>query len=217
MANTNPTIFQRLTNVFRGTGRNSISPDVVTSGNWADANRVIYSTNDRAEYEKKLNTLKQQKFLAYQWKKAGADNAMESLAGYTAVKLMFRDVDLMDGSPEIGTALDIISEESCPINSKGKMLNIYSPTKRTKAMLEDLFVNRLHIFTDLPMIARHLVKYGNTYMLLNIDKDNGIMGWTMLPVYGFFLPTIRCKYASQGTACLAYVVNDGGCNAYLEA
>lgn len=183
MANTNPTIFQRLTNVFRGTGRNSISPDVVTSSNWADANRVIYSTNDRAEYEKKLNTLKQQKFLAYQWKKAGADNAMESLAGYTAVKLMFRDVDLMDGSPEIGTALDIISEESCPINSKGKMLNIYSPTKRTKAMLEDLFVNRLHIFTDLPMIARHLVKYGNTYMLLNIDKDNGIMGWTMLPVY----------------------------------
>jgi hypothetical protein len=50
-------------------------------------------------------------------------------------------------------------------------------------MLEDLFVNRLHIYTDLPMIARHLAKYGNTYMFLNVDKDNGIMGWTMLPVY----------------------------------
>ena len=23
----------------------------------------------------------------------------------------------------------------------------------------------------------------NTFMLLNIDKDNGVMGWTMLPVY----------------------------------
>ena len=50
-------------------------------------------------------------------------------------------------------------------------------------MLEDLFVNRLHIYTDLPMIVRHLVKYGNTFMFLNIDKDNGVMGWTMLPVY----------------------------------
>lgn len=185
MANNNLTIFQRLNNVFRGTGRDNISPDVITTppGMVDTANRVLFSTNDKNEYERKLNTYKQQKYLAYQWKKVGADNAMESLAGYTAVKLMYRDADLMDGSPEIGTALDIISEETCPLTSKGKMINVYSSSKRTKAMLEDLFVNRLHIYTDLPMIARHLTKYGNTFMFLNIDKDNGIMGWTMLPVY----------------------------------
>ena len=185
MANNNLTIFQRLNNVFRGTGRDNISPDVITTppGMGDAANRVLFSTNDKNEYERKLNTYKQQKYLAYQWKKVGADNAMESLAGYTAVKLMYRDADLMDGSPEIGTALDIISEETCPLTSKGKMINVYSSSKRTKAMLEDLFVNRLHIYTDLPMIARHLAKYGNTFMFLNIDNDNGIMGWTMLPVY----------------------------------
>ena len=185
MANNNLTIFQRLNNVFRGTGRESISPDVITTppGVGDAANRVLFSTNDKNEYERKLNTYKQQKYLAYQWKKVGADNAMESLAGYTAVKLMYRDADLMDGSPEIGTALDIISEETCPLTSKGKMINVHSSSKRTKAMLEDLFVNRLHIYTDLPMIARHLAKYGNTFMFLNIDKDNGVMGWTMLPVY----------------------------------
>ena len=185
MADNNLTIFQRLNNVFRGTGRDNISPDVITTppGMGDAANRVLFSTNDKNEYERKLNTYKQQKYLAYQWKKVGADNAMESLAGYTAVKLMYRDADLMDGSPEIGTALDIISEETCPLTSKGKMINVYSSSKRTKAMLEDLFVNRLHIYTDLPMIARHLAKYGNTFMFLNIDKDNGIMGWTMLPVY----------------------------------
>ena len=185
MADNNLTIFQRLNNVFRGTGRENISPDVITTppGMGDAANRVLFSTNDKNEYERKLNTYKQQKYLAYQWKKVGADNAMESLAGYTAVKLMYRDADLMDGSPEIGTALDIISEETCPLTSKGKMINVYSSSKRTKAMLEDLFVNRLHIYTDLPMIARHLAKYGNTFMFLNIDKDNGIMGWTMLPVY----------------------------------
>ena len=119
MANNNLTIFQRLNNVFRGTGRESVSPDVITTppGAGDAANRVLFSTNDKNEYERKLNTYKQQKYLAYQWKKVGADNAMESLAGYTAVKLMYRDADLMDGSPEIGTALDIISEESCPLTS----------------------------------------------------------------------------------------------------
>lgn len=183
MANNNQTIFQRLTDVFRGSTNNSVPQSVVTSRNFAERNEVLFTTNDRAEYEKKLETFKQQKYLAYQWKKAGADNAMESLAGYNAVKLMYRDVDLMDGTCEIGSALDIISEEACPLSSEGVMLNVYSRSQRTKSILEDLFVNRLHIYTELPMIARHVTKYGNTFMLLNIDKSNGVMGWMMMPVY----------------------------------
>lgn len=181
----NTTIFQRLNNVFRGSNRTSVADSMITtpSTSFTNQDKVIFSTNDKAEYEKKLASLRQQKYLAYQWKRAEADNAMESLAGYNAVKLMYRDVDLMDGCPEIGTALDIIAEETCPLSSDGKMLNIYSRSKRTKAILEDLFVNRLHIYTELPMIARHLCKYGNTFQLLNIDKENGILGWMQLPVY----------------------------------
>ncbi len=184
MAN-NLTIFQKLANAFRGDNKDRVSSDIITTpySHHNLSNEVLFTTTDKDEYERKLKSYQQQKFLTHRWQKASADNAMESLAGYTAVKLMYRDVDLMDGTPEIGTALDIISEESCPITSKGKMINVYSSSKRTKSILEDLFINRLHIYTDLPMIARHLVKYGNTYMLLNINKDNGIMGWTMLPVY----------------------------------
>ena len=171
MAN-NLTIFQRLNNAFRGNGQNNVSPNIVTtpSSQRYTQDRVLYSTSDKADYERKLATLRQQKYMSYVWQKAGADNAMESLAGYTAVKLMYRDADLMDGCPEIGSGLDIISEEACPIVSKGKMINIKSNSPRIKAMLEDLFVNRLHIYTDLPMIARHMVKYGNTFMLLNLDQ-----------------------------------------------
>lgn len=184
MANNNLTIFQRLTNAFRN-NNNYVPNDIITtpSNQRGISDRVLFTTNDRAEYERKLKTYQQQKYLSYQWQRAQGDNAMENLAGYTAVKLMYRDVDLMDGTPEIGTALDIISEEACPLTSKGNMINIYSSSKRTKSILEDLFVNRLHIYTDLPMIARHLAKYGNTYMLLNTDVNNGIMGWMMLPVY----------------------------------
>lgn len=180
--NSNLTIFQKLGNRFRGSTDSSVNQNIVYKSE-ISPDTVLFSTNDREEYEKKLSTYRQQKYLAYQWKKAGADTAMESLAGYNAVRLMYRDADLMDGTCEIGAALDIISEESCPINSQGKMINIYSKSKRVKSILEDLFVNRLHVYTELPMIARHMVKYGNTFELLNIDKDNGVLGWMMMPVY----------------------------------
>ena len=76
MANNNLTIFQRLNNVFRGTGRESLSPDVITTppGMSAESNRVLFSTSDKNEYERKLNTYKQQKYngkklgLITQWK-----------------------------------------------------------------------------------------------------------------------------------------------------
>lgn len=182
MAN-NTTIFQRLNNLFKASGK-SIPPEYITTSNAMNPDdRVLFTTSDKDEYEKKLNLYKQQKYLSYQWQKAGRDVSIDNLASYTAIKLMYRDADLMDGTPEIGTALDIISEETCPITTNGKMLNIHSNSKRIKSILEDLFINRLHIYTDLPMIARHTPKYGNTFMLLNITKDNGIMGWKMLPVY----------------------------------
>ena len=184
MANDKPTIFQRLNMRFGGDRKNSLPQSIPSSAEaMANPDRIIYTSRDKADYERKLATLKQQKYLGYQWKKAVMDNTMMQLNGYTAVKLMYRDVDLMDGTPEIGTALDIMAEETCPISADGTILNIYSKSPRVKSILEDLFINRLHIYTELPMIARHMYKYGNTFMLLNIDADNGILGWMMLPVY----------------------------------
>ena len=182
MAEKKHTIFQNLGNIIFGS---SVSPEIQRLPSTADitTNRVLYSTNDRADYERKLQQYRQQKFLSYQWVKAGADNAIESLAGYTAVKLMYRDADLMDETPEIGTAIDIVAEETCSFDSEGKMLHVSSKSKRIKAILEDLFYNRLNIHVMLPMVARSMVKYGNEFMLLNIDKNNGVLGWKELPVY----------------------------------
>lgn len=171
------TIFQGLNNVVRP---NTVSPEFLKGG---DSNTVLFRTNDKEEYEKKLLQYKQQKYLSWQWQKAGNDIALESLAGYNAVKLMYRDADLMDGMPEIAAAISIIAEESCSLAGDGHMLNVYSKSKRVKSILEDLFVNRLKIHTQLPMVCRAMVKYGNQFMLLNIDKKNGIMGWRQLPVY----------------------------------
>ena len=138
MANTSQTIFQRLGTIF--SGRNSVSPIMTKLPPTFDSvasNQVLYSTKDRNDYERKLNQYKQQKLLSYQWVKAGVDNSIESLAGLTAVKLMYRDADLMDGMPEIGAALDILSEEACLVGeTKIKLLNGKTET------IENLYKNK---------------------------------------------------------------------------
>lgn len=112
MPNNGKTIFQNLSSIM---GINK--PDAVGNNDLLNTslpgNEILFATNDKAEYERKLNQYKQEKYLAYQWQRAQVENNMESLASYTAVKLMYRDSDLMDGVPEIGTALDIISDETC--------------------------------------------------------------------------------------------------------
>ena len=144
---------------------------------------VIATANSQEEYQKKMLQAKQQSLLAKQWVKANYDITNQSLAGLNDLKLMYRDADLMDAFPEIGAAMDIVSEESCYINDSGSMVNITSRSDRVKNILEDLFVNRLSIHTILPMICRSMCKYGNTFMLLNIDGKNGVLGWKQLPVY----------------------------------
>lgn len=182
--NKNQTIFQKLGGILMGTQSSTVNNYSTPAfrGNTVD-DKVLYSTNDKDDYERKLTQLRQQKLLNYQWLKAGVDTTAESIAGYTAIKLMYRDADLMDGTPEIGAALDIIEEEVCTPTSDGSILSIYSKSKRIKSILEDLFINRLNIHIMLPMIVRDMCKYGNCFMLLNVDEKNGVLGWKKLPVY----------------------------------
>ena len=181
MASNGKTVFQNLSNIM-GIGKSNAVGDNEFLSQSLPGNEILFATNDKAEYERKLNQYKQEKYLAYQWQRAAVENNMESLASYTAVKLMYRDCDLMDGVPEIGTALDIIADEVCNLSSDNQILKVSSKSKRIKSILEDLFYNRLHIATDLRMITRGMVKYGNHYMLLNVTK-NGIEGWRQLSVY----------------------------------
>ena len=182
MAEEKYTIFQRLQKVLSSGNvqRNYMTNNYDINSPKSD---VIATANSQEEYQKKLLQAKQQALLGKQWIKANYDITNQSLAGLNDVKLMYRDADLMDAFPEIGAALDIYSEESCFINDSGSMVNITSRSDRVKNILEDLFVNRLSIHTILPMICRSMCKYGNTFMLLNIDGKNGVLGWKQLPVY----------------------------------
>ena len=182
MANNLYTVFQRLGSVFAG---DAIRTDFMKDSNVYQIkhNDVIDTAKSPEEYQMKKLQAKQQTLIAKQWKKATYDINNQTLSGLNEIKLMYRDSELMDGFPEIGTALDIFSEEACVTSEQGFMVNVNSKSDRIKSILNDLFVNRLSINIILPMICRAMCKYGNNYMLLNIDKDNGIMGWKQLPVY----------------------------------
>ena len=174
-----PTIFQRLTNVF---SNQPVAPKTVNQYD-INGDNVILRTANKDEFDTKSLEYRQQHLLARQWKRANFDVANRQMAGLNDVKMMYRDADLMDTFPEIGAALDIFSEESTYTPRGGFMVNVTSGSERVATILRDLLVNRLSINTTLPMICRSMCKYGNTFMLLNTDKDNGVMGWKQLPVY----------------------------------
>ena len=204
MANKIFTVFQNLDKAVTGNWDAprdipSISTTSDLSSN--DSKNVIYKAKDAEDYEKTKLELQQNAYLRNRWRKATVDLSVKAFNGLNNVKLMYRDAELMDAFPEIGAALDIVSEESALISSKGSVINVYSKSDRIKNILEDLFVNRLDLQTTAVMIIRGMCKYGNQFMLLNIDNKNGILGWRQLPVYNVerLENGIANPYSSVGT------------------
>jgi len=180
------TIFQRLNKVFSSGVSGATSANYtrrVNNYSGLGANDVIFATNSKEEYTHKLAQLKQQRLLAKQWKRAQYEVSNNALTNQTEVQMMYREADMMDLFPEIGAALDIYMEEGTYVKPNAQMINVASKSERIKSVLEDLLYNRLSANTVVPMIMRSTVKYGNTFMLLNVTEGNGIVGWKQLPVY----------------------------------
>ena len=185
MAKKSGTVFQALDKAITGNWnpQDTVMPHVNTYDMSGMGKDVIYRTSDKEEYLSKKLELQQNKYLKARWIKANVNLSVTAYAGLNNVKLMYRDADLMDAFPEIGAALDIVSEESTITNDKGMIVNVYSKSDRIKSILEDLFVNRLNIQLTGQMIIRAMCKYGNQFMLLDVDNKNGVKGWKQMPVF----------------------------------
>jgi hypothetical protein len=180
------TVFQALDKAISGNWKTATEPSIPHVNSYdmtKPDNTVIYRTSDKEDYLQKKLELQQDKYLRDRWVRANVNLSVSAYAGLNNIKLMYRDADLMDSFPEIGAALDIVSEESTIVNDKGMVVNVYSKSDRIKSILEDLFVNRLNIQLTGQMIIRAMCKYGNQFMLLDIDHKNGIKGWKQLPVF----------------------------------
>ena len=182
------TVFQALDKAITGkwtSPTTSIAEPHINSYDMSQGgdSNILYKTTDKEDYLQKKLELQQDRYLKDRWIKANVNLSVTAYSGLNNIKLMYRDADLMDAFPEIGAALDIVSEESTIVNDKGMVVNVYSKSDRIKSILEDLFVNRLNIQLTGQMIIRAMCKYGNQFMLLDIDHKNGVKGWKQLPVF----------------------------------
>jgi hypothetical protein len=174
--NDNLTVWQRLSQTF---GPNSLlNQDYPTYKLDRD---VLLKTNDKLEFEKQKLQAQQTMYLAGQWAKI-ENNLYTQAVYYEPTRLAsFYDYESMEFTPEISTALDIYSEESTTPDKDGKMLQIYSESKRIKTILDDLFINALDVNTNLPMWIRNTCKYGDNFVYLKLDPEKGVVGCMQLP------------------------------------
>jgi hypothetical protein len=186
MANKLLTVFQNLDRTINGTWDKAQTSHNNTY-NMSDISdrksHVIYKASSKEDYEKTKLEMQQNTYLKDRWVKANVDLTVQAFNGLNNIKLMYRDADLMDAFPEIGAALDTMAEESCVPNTHGQIITVHSKSDRVKNILEDLFINRLDIQVIAPMVIRAMCKYGNQFMLLNVDSKLGVIGWRQLPVY----------------------------------
>jgi len=123
----------------------------------------------------------QQQFLDWQVNKIAHDLYTRTIYYDTDRISAYQDFRSMDMSPEIAAALNIIRDECITRSEKGKILDIFSENSRVKVLLEDLFYNRLDIDFALKLWIRDLLKYGDFFLHLQVDKDEGIYDVMALP------------------------------------
>ena len=178
------TVFQALDRAISGNwgSGDGVSPHVNSYDLSDFGSKVLYRTGNKEDYETKKLELQQEKYLKERWLKANVNLSVSAYSNLNRIQIMYRDVDFMDASPEIGAALDLVSEESVLPFPDGQVVSVYSSSERVKKILEDLFVNRLNLQLTGQMVIRAMCKYGNQFMLLDIDKRCGVKGWRQLPV-----------------------------------
>ena len=177
MAEDNNTVFQKLTRMFGYPGQ--VKKEQNPSFNFSKDE--ILKTDSREEYERAMLQAQQSQYIADKWTKL--DQSLYNQSVYYEPNRMaaYYDYESMEFTPEISAALDIYAEESTTLSEKGELLTIYSESDRVKKILEDLFIDKLDINTNLQMWARGLCKYGDDFVYLKIDPENGIIGVQQLP------------------------------------
>jgi len=173
------TKFQKLNSILSpGRDRSNTS-----NNKYAVDGDELLKTTDRGEYNAAKLQAQQNKYLQNQWSKVDGELYQNAIHYETTRVGSYADFENMEFYPEISAALDVMMEESVTPNAKGKILNVYSDSNRVRDVLEDLFMNRMDIHTNLPMWARNVCKYGDNFVFLNIDDRNGVTGVKQLPTF----------------------------------
>lgn len=169
-------VFQGVLDAING-GKKSV-PHMPAASQFSPPNKINDLVNKDANYVEEV----QQQFLDWQVNKIAHNLYTRSIYFDTDRISAYQDFRAMDMSPEIAAALNIIRDECLTRNERGNILDIYSENSRVKDILKDLFTNRLNVEYNLKLWIRDLIKYGDYFVFLELDKEEGIYNYMSLPV-----------------------------------
>jgi hypothetical protein len=93
----------------------------------------------------------------------------------------YADFDQMEYTPEIASALDIYADEMTTSTSLQPLMTIDCPNGEIKTILGSLYNNILNIEFNLFGWCRTMCKYGDFFLYLDIDENEGIKNAIGLP------------------------------------
>ena len=169
----NSSFFDRLTKLFS-------TQAIVTVDK--EGKRKVVDTDDRQRGGTNLMNLRD-RYTKLQRSFASDNMAAQSMAYHQVRRELFRDYDAMDNDPIISSALDIYADESTLKNEFGDVVQIKSKNEKVKEILENLFYDVLNIEFNLWSWTRNMVKYGDFFLLQEIQEGVGIINVRPLPVY----------------------------------
>ena len=91
------------------------------------------------------------------------------------------DFDQMEYTPEIASALDIYADEMTTSSVYRPIINILCTNQEIKTVIDTLLHNVLNIEFNLYGWSRSMCKYGDFFLYLDIEEDEGIKNVIGLP------------------------------------
>jgi hypothetical protein len=169
----NSSFFNRLTKLF--------STQAIVKVD-KDGKRKVVDVDDRQQGGTNLMNLRD-RYTKLQRSFYGDQMAAQSMAYHQVRRELFRDYDAMDSDPIISSALDIYADECTLKNEFGEVIQIKTQNERVKEILENLFYDILNIEFNLWSWTRNMVKYGDFFLLQEIQPGAGIINVKPLPIY----------------------------------
>jgi len=93
----------------------------------------------------------------------------------------YADFDQMEYTPEIASALDIYADEMTTFSVYRPMVDIFCSNQEIKSVVETLLYNVLNIEFNLYGWCRSMCKYGDFFLYLDIEQDEGVKNTIGLP------------------------------------
>jgi hypothetical protein len=149
-------------------------PRSILSSSQENSKPEVIKSSDPIQFKREVEEQRQQQVLTGKFLRVARDTVHQALSIESTRVQAYFDFESMEYYPLIASALDLIAEEATTSGDDGKILHIYSNNHRIKKILEDLLYGRLDVNGNLYSWTRNLIKFGDNFVYLLLDKKDGV-------------------------------------------